>query len=751
MLVKNILFASAYFISVPIAILLSLALNNVSPVWAGAGIALAGIYLYELKVSPGLFIGMLASQLYNYLDLSNVKNTLSSLLLCLIVSTGALLQACLGNWLIKQRILSNDPLIEDHKIIFFALTSISSCFLSASISTTSFALWQLISWSDYLLIWVTAWMSDGLGVLIFTPLILIRFAEPRSLWQQRIKSVAIPFCTILLFTFALFSYLIRSALFFESKVISTPFFFVNQFSWSLWLVLAASCFLIGFTAVTLLMLTGRTLKTELTIQTRTVELENARQQLTQQNLNLSLALKKARQATQAKNLFLANMSHELRTPLNAIMGFSQLLVRQTSLTEAQKEKLQIINQSGEHLLKLINEILDIAKIEAGQTALKFSDFTLTELFSELHNLFQERCEKKNITLSFNYQNSLPAFIHADKTKLRQILVNLIDNAIKATSHGTITVDIYYQELSDYLSKLYIEVTDTGVGIPKAYIKDIFKNFACFNSNEYYEEGSGLGLSITQHFVHLMGGEISVDSKIGQGSVFKFSLLLDKIEGNQVETEIDNREVIGLAKQQQYRVLVVDNLSSNRYLLTSLLSPLGFEVKEAANGRQAIEIWQNWQPHLILMDMRMPILNGYRAIKMIKKSPIYPVVVIAITASVFEEKKSQIIQAGCDDFISKPFSLTELLLMIKKHLGVEYIYQDSNLKELQSSCALNKASFHHLTDHLKKELYLAIQAVDINKIDLLIEKIAIQDQQLAQQIKDKIANFKYETLLEILKP
>lgn len=400
-------------------------------------------------------------------------------------------------------------------------------------------------------------------------------------------------------------------------------------------------------------------------------------------------------ANQAKSLFLANMSHELRTPLNAILGFSQLLQRQDNLTVKQGEYLQIISRAGEHLLTLINDILDLSKIEAGQISLAENYFDLWQMLSSLQEMLQLKAASKELPLHFTIDANLPQYVRADEGKLRQVLINLLSNAVKFTVKGEVSLDVKLCEREessqssqlDEKRRIKFTVSDTGPGISQAELDSLFDPFVQTETGRRSQQGSGLGLAISRHFARLMGGEINVESEVNQGSVFTFSLPIEILNRQIPIPDICPREVIGLAPNQSiYRILVVDDDWTARKLLINILEPLGFLVEEATNGQEAVNLWQSWQPHLILMDMRMPVMGGYQAVQIIRNSLAgQETTIIALTAHSFASERHTILAGGCDDFITKPFLASVLLEKIAHFLGIEYIYAEvSNQENTQYS-------------------------------------------------------------------
>jgi PAS domain S-box-containing protein len=472
-------------------------------------------------------------------------------------------------------------------------------------------------------------------------------------------------------------------------------------------------------------------------------------------------------ANRAKSEFLANMSHELRTPLNAILGFTQVMSRDLTVAEEHLQNLVIINRAGEHLLNLINDILEMSKIEAGRTTLNLSSFDLVRLLKNLEEMLRLRATSKGLNLIFEIALDIPQYIQTDANKLRQVLLNLLGNAIKFTETGSVTLRVGVKSRKrEIVSKLFFEVIDTGSGISQQEMHLLFEAFGQTETGRKSQQGSGLGLAISQKYIQLMGGDISVSSTVDVGSTFTFDLEINIANPNDIQLT-SKYQVIGLAPNQaQYRILIVEDRPDSRLLLVTLLTSMGFVVKEATNGVEAVSLWSSWQPHLILMDMRMPVMDGYEATRQIKalqqeQADDYnfldkQTVIIALTASAFEQERQAMMKAGCDDLINKPFREELLLEKIAKHLNVEYVYQEEN-QEIEKIKHRNQQNFvptnlEHLLSQMSPEwltqLHNAAAQCSDDLILQLIEQIPSGNQPLARFIQNLASNFQFERIMDI---
>ena len=401
-------------------------------------------------------------------------------------------------------------------------------------------------------------------------------------------------------------------------------------------------------------LTHHKYQLEETVQQRTAELQSARDQ--------------AEAASQAKSAFLANMSHELRTPLNGILGYAQILQRGKNLDERQRTGVNVIRQSGEHLLMLINDILDLAKIEAGKTNLCLNDIQLAQFLQTIVAMIVVKAQQKGLNFINDIAPDVPPWIRIDEKLLRQVLLNLLSNAIKFTDRGQVMLQVRLTPSA----RLRFEVRDTGSGIAAAELDTIFQPFEQAGDAQRRLGGTGLGLTLSRQFVRLMGGDIQVESRIGEGSSFWFELEVPVAAAADTTTTA-TRTVTGYQGARK-TILIVDDVAENRAVAADMLKPLGFEVVEAANGREALELAQNLLPHLILMDMLLPEMDGLEAtlhLRQLKALKEVPIIVVSASVSGSDAEKSA--RAGANAFLPKPIDLNALLEQIALLLQLNWSY------------------------------------------------------------------------------
>lgn len=454
----------------------------------------------------------------------------------------------------------------------------------------------------------------------------------------------------------------------------------------------------------------------------------------------TLARDAAEAANQAKTTFLANVSHELRTPLNAILGFSQLMAGYPDIPYKYQGQLEIVNRSGQHLLQMINEVLNLSQIEAGKMGLHEHEIDLYCLLDELVESLTWQAGEKQLLLSFDRDAEVPQYILVDETKLRQVLLNLMSNAIKFTMSGQVSLAVWLEQ-----DRLHFRVTDTGPGISAAQRDNLFEPFVHSDAVQAGQTGSGLGLAISQRFVRLLGGEITVQSELGRGSAFQFSIPVAIAAPIVAGAPAAARTIY--ADLHSYRMLVVDDEVYNRLLMVKLLEPFGIQIREASGGQEAIEIWQWWQPHMIWLDMRMPMLDGYQVATQIKAAPSgQDTVIVAVTASAFQEQRAAMLAAGCDDLILKPLHQTEIEAMMDKHLHPRRVRQANEVYDVAAPAAVVSAgALSTLPSEWRSAFREAVEAVDPEAAERLIDQLDPQTQPLVGMLSELVAGYRFDTL------
>ncbi|KFB68822.1 ATP-binding protein [Candidatus Accumulibacter vicinus] len=455
----------------------------------------------------------------------------------------------------------------------------------------------------------------------------------------------------------------------------------------------------------------------------------------------------AEAANRAKSLFLANMSHELRTPLNAILGFSDLVRRSSGLSETQQSNLAIIHKSGDHLLGLINDVLDLAKIEAGRTEIERAPFDLADLIDGIANMMRVRALEKGLQLLVVQAPEFPRHIVDDQTKLRQILINLLSNAVKATEEGGVTLRLGVEP--EPTERLVLEVEDTGIGIAPQEQGRIFEAFVQSGASGSWQ-GTGLGLAITRQFVAMMGGQLTLSSEVGKGSLFRVELPLRRARPEDLPEALPEKgEVIRLeAGQPEYRILVVDDNPENCLLLTQLLERVGYTVEEADNGANAVARYQAWAPHFIWMDQRMPVMNGVEATRRIRALPGGDVVKIAaVTASSFKQDDALLLEAGFDAIIHKPFRPDEILECMEHLLGAKLVRAAPPTVDYVPQLPAQQLAA--LPESLRQALAEAIISLDRGHIKTVLTAIGESQPTSAATLGHLVDNYDYETILNML--
>jgi PAS domain S-box-containing protein len=483
-----------------------------------------------------------------------------------------------------------------------------------------------------------------------------------------------------------------------------------------------------------------------------------RQKSEQRSRQLVIVAAEAEAANKAKSAFLSTMSHEIRTPMNAILGYSQLLLRDPGLSESAKANLSVINRSGEHLLTIIDNVLDMAKIEAGRMQLAQKTFSIRNLLRDIESMFRLRADAKRIRFEVVALGEPIEYIVADAGKIRQVLINLLGNAIKFTERGRVllTVSLNYRG-SDCL-RLSAQVEDTGLGLTAEEQSRLFQPFVQGDAGQHTHGGTGLGLAICRGVAKLMGGDITVSSRLGNGSTFSLEIPVLPGNGLALQKQFPSRgRVLGIqAGQDVPRILVADDLADNREWLAGLLTTLGFSVRSAEHGEAAVRTWEEWKPQLILMDVHMPVMNGLEATRLIKSRPGgQDTVIVALTADATEDQRRIVLGNEMNDFLSKPCLEGELLEKIRAHLGLVYIYDPETIDSQRGGDGATPAALSpEQLAELPLDLIHQLREATLNGDKALLKKLILLvdergGKQSAQGLRELANAYRYDKIIELL--
>lgn len=463
---------------------------------------------------------------------------------------------------------------------------------------------------------------------------------------------------------------------------------------------------------------------------------------------------RAEAASQAKGIFLANMSHELRTPLNAIMGFSRLLRQETHMNKSNRDDLDIIAVSGEHLLGLINDVLDMSKIEAGRMGLDPSEFDLHNAVVDVTHMLRSRATDKDLNFVIEISDDFPRMVSADVVKLRQVLINITSNAIKYTPAGQVKFRAFSKYLGNDIARVYFEVSDTGFGISEAEQQKIFEPFHQTHGHSTAIEGTGLGLAITDKFIRMMDGRIDVESEVGKGSTFTVELNLPVLPAlSEPTSELNQRTVRCLAEGQEHtKVLIVEDHAHNRALLQRVMEGAGFDVKVAENGQIAVDVATEFRPDFVWMDMRLPIMNGMTATKIIKQlDAAYNPVIVALTTSLADGEDVKAIEFGCEEVMLKPFRETDLFTKMAELLNIEFIYHDNLENDDVTAISTEQiiSELKSLNSDQQLRLNNAILELDVEQALSLLDQYFETGNDLHNTIGSMIKEYQFDELNDML--
>ena len=463
---------------------------------------------------------------------------------------------------------------------------------------------------------------------------------------------------------------------------------------------------------------------------------------------------------------LADMSHELRSPLNAILGFVQIMEQELSLTPTSRENIAIINRSGERLLGIINDVVDLAKIETNRLTLEHNNVDFYSWLDTIEQSIKLQACDRGWEFSLIREENLPQYICIDERRLRQILRNLIDYCFQSTPTSTVTLRVAYgnarqkttvvdnQQSSSKNLNVCFEVENANLQVTAIELATLFNPTVRVRQEQQSQSarGSSLNLPISRRLAQLMGGDITVsnNSNLGQGIIFNLEIQTESVVAQKLQVQSGLRRIIRLESDQiEYRILIVDDSKTNRKIMSLLLEPVGFKIKEAVNGKEAVDIWLQWQPHMIWMDLRMPVMNGYEATERIRSYPHLYTPIVALTASTLEEEKLLFKAAGCDDFVGKPFSENVILDKIAQHLGIRYVYEPIS-PLTPSNFKLTADALNVMSDRWLNQVEQAAIVLDRDLLTQLLEEIPPEHTDLKNALQKQVNDFDFDNILNLVK-
>jgi signal transduction histidine kinase/CheY-like chemotaxis protein len=803
--------------------------GHITLIWPASGIALAALLIFGNRLWPGIWLGSFLVNNWVSQEWAHGFTSTNAILASAVIATGASIGALFGAEILRRT--SEDGQYLDGTLDvtrFLVLGAMVSCLVSPTVGVASLCGFGIQSWDEFGAGWWTWWLGDTVGVLLFTPLLLtwrrpaIFGGTARRMGELVAALVTLVICSGAAFwgryplVYAIVPVLVWIAFRFgrhgataANVIVSTIAIlgtidgfgpFARQTLTVEESLFMAQLFLGVVVMTTLLLasalaeqrriedalrLSGAELAREnverrdalLALHTAREDLEDRVRErtaeLAESNTALNEAKSLAERASQAKSTFLANMSHELRTPMNAVLGFAQVLWRDKSLGPGQREQLAAIVRGGEHLLGLINDALSIAQIEAGKAVLHQGPFSVRRMLLGIEEMIRARAEAKGLRLDVTISVTLPYYVVGDEGKLRQILLNLLGNATKFTIRGSVTLCVDWRD-----GVATFEVEDTGPGIPAEDLRHVFKPFYQAGDGAASTEGTGLGLAISSNYVAMMGGELRVRSAEGIGSAFTFQVSLP--EAHQTPISLHRGRVVGIEPgQDRFRILVADDEWTNRAPLAAILSSIGFDMREAEDGSDAVRIWEEWHPHAIFMDVRMPVMDGWEATQQIRDAEkdegrrmknesesepssdssfiLHPssfTKIIAVSASAFDHDRQRIIEAGADDFVAKPYREETIFEKLAEHLGVRFIVEErpEPRAEVPAEIVEDAAAakrLNALPSEIVDRLRAALTLGDLGAIGKVLADIQGLDEGLSETLGSRVRRYEFDEMLALL--
>ncbi|MCD8489521.1 MAG: MASE1 domain-containing protein [Desertifilum sp.] len=750
--------------------------NGASVFWPSLGMFQAAMLLVGYRVWPILYISDFI--------VSYVLFFKNNLLISSLIPAANLFTPLIGTYLIHRLIKRSNFLERSQDVFKFIIITLVSPLVSSLLAALILCSSEIAPWNAFIEICRTWLASDSTGILVVAPLLVTWLQKPqqqkRLNWQQSLEAIflvivalsvsriafwggyAIEYLVIPPLIWLAFRFEARLSTLLVTGVSAIAIFgtlqgygsFAKQVSPNESLILLQS--FICAIAITTFVITA------VSHENRTAEakLRQANDELEQRVANRTLELQEAKNtaevANQAKSEFLANMSHELRTPLNGILGYAQVLAVTPNLTEQHRRGIDIIYNCGSHLLTLIEDVLDLSKIEARKMELHLSNLHLPAFLQGVEEICQIRADQKGILFIYQVPDHLPTAIATDEKRLRQVLLNLLGNAIKFTDSGSVVlrVDVREIQASTPSVNLHFAVEDTGIGMTPEQLERIFLPFEQVGDIKRQREGTGLGLAITKKIVEMMGGSLQVRSQINVGSIFEFEIECAIASNWREASTLTQAGRITGYKGDRKTILIADDRWENRSVLSNLLQPLGFTVLEAINGQEGLEIAHQDRPHLIITDLLMPTLNGWDFLAFLRQSDAFKEIpVIVSSASVFDADRQKSIAAGASDFLAKPVQIEELYQILEKHLQLSWLYSEEKIEKLAQptqSTEVEIPPLSELTSLLEfakrgqmKGIQQELERLShlnasyqpfVNKLDLLVKQFNIQKiRQFLQEI------------------